>query len=51
MELIGARSAMTLLREAFYGARRFDDLVGRAGLSSMAVETASQTAELLADHG
>ena len=102
LELIGTRSAMTLLREAFYGARRFDDLVSRAGLSSMAasarlkefvaaglmvrrpyqspngtrceyvltdlgneclpvvlammrfgaaVETASQTAEVLADHG
>lgn len=33
--VIGTRSAMTLLREAFLGARRFDDLVGRAGLSSM----------------
>jgi hypothetical protein len=32
---------MTLLREAFDGARRF----------GVAVETASQTAELLADHG
>jgi hypothetical protein len=27
---------MPLLREAFYGARRFDDPVSRAGLSSMA---------------
>jgi DNA-binding HxlR family transcriptional regulator len=36
LELIGTRSAMTLLREAFSGARRFDDLVGGAGLSSMA---------------
>lgn len=35
LELIGTRSAMTLLREAFLGARRFDDLVARAGLSSM----------------
>ena len=35
LELIGTRSAMTLLREAFYGAKRFDDLVARAGLSSM----------------
>lgn len=35
LELIGTRSAMTLLREAFHGARRFDDLVARAGLSSM----------------
>jgi DNA-binding HxlR family transcriptional regulator len=35
LELIGTRSAMTLLREAFLGAKRFDDLVARAGLSSM----------------
>jgi DNA-binding HxlR family transcriptional regulator len=35
LELIGTRSAMTLLREAFHGASRFDDLVARAGLSSM----------------
>ena len=31
--LIGTRSAMTLLREAFYGATRFDDLVRRAGVT------------------
>jgi DNA-binding HxlR family transcriptional regulator len=33
LELIGTRSAMTLLREAFYGGTRFDDLVRRAGVT------------------
>jgi DNA-binding HxlR family transcriptional regulator len=33
LDLIGTRSAMTLLREVFYGARRFDDLVRRAGVT------------------
>ncbi|MFD8725393.1 winged helix-turn-helix transcriptional regulator [Streptomyces sp. NPDC059629] len=33
LDLIGTRSAMTLLREAFYGATRFDDLVRRAGVT------------------
>ena len=33
LELIGTRSAMVLLREAFFGARRFDDLVRRAGVT------------------
>ncbi|WP_405970596.1 helix-turn-helix transcriptional regulator [Streptomyces sp. NBC_00988] len=33
LALIGTRSAMTLLREAFYGATRFDDLVRRAGVT------------------
>ena len=47
MELTGTRSAMTLLREAFYGARRVVLAMMRFGA---AVETASQTAELLADH-
>lgn len=31
--LIGTRSAMVLLREAFYGGRRFDELTRRAGIT------------------
>lgn len=31
--LIGNRSTMTLVREAFYGSRRFDDLARRAGVT------------------
>ena len=34
-DVLGTRSAVLLLREAFYGARRFDDLVERAGVSTM----------------
>lgn len=33
LELIGTRSAMVLLREAFYGSTRFEDLVNRSGIS------------------
>ncbi|WP_326565169.1 helix-turn-helix domain-containing protein [Amycolatopsis rhabdoformis] len=33
LELVGTRSAMILLREAFYGGRRFDELARRTGLS------------------
>ncbi|MEW2498341.1 helix-turn-helix domain-containing protein [Streptomyces nodosus] len=33
LELIGTRSAMVLLREVFYGAGRFDDIVRRAGVT------------------
>jgi DNA-binding HxlR family transcriptional regulator len=31
--LIGTRSAMVLMREAFYGGRRFDELTRRAGIT------------------
>jgi DNA-binding HxlR family transcriptional regulator len=31
--LIGTRSAMVLVREAFYGGRRFDELTRRAGIT------------------
>src|SRR5690349_20447286 len=31
--VVGTRSAFLLLREAFYGARRFDDFAARAGIS------------------
>src|ERR1700753_1107547 len=33
LDLVGTRSALLLLREAFLGARRFEDLVRRAGLT------------------
>lgn len=33
LELVGTRSAMMLVREAFYGGRRFDELVRRTGLA------------------
>jgi DNA-binding HxlR family transcriptional regulator len=33
LDIIGTRSAMMLLREAFYGGRRFDELARRTGLS------------------
>lgn len=33
LKLVGTRSAMILLREAFYGGRRFDELARRTGLS------------------
>jgi DNA-binding HxlR family transcriptional regulator len=33
LELVGTRSAMILLREAFYGGRRFEELARRTGLS------------------
>lgn len=33
LSLIGTRSALVLLREVFFGATRFEDLVNRSGLS------------------
>lgn len=33
MQVVGTRSAMLLLREAWYGTTRFDDFATRAGLS------------------
>ncbi|MFI5615158.1 winged helix-turn-helix transcriptional regulator [Amycolatopsis sp. NPDC051903] len=33
LEVVGTRSAMILIREAFYGGRRFDELTRRTGLS------------------
>jgi DNA-binding HxlR family transcriptional regulator len=33
IDVVGARSAFLLLREAFYGTSRFDDFAGRAGIS------------------
>jgi DNA-binding HxlR family transcriptional regulator len=36
MEVVGTRSAMLLMREAFYGTRRFDDFAGRVGITEAA---------------
>lgn len=33
LEVVGTRTAMLLIREAFYGASRFDDLVLRVGVT------------------
>jgi DNA-binding HxlR family transcriptional regulator len=33
LDIVGTRSAMMLLREAYYGAHRFDDLARRAGIT------------------
>jgi DNA-binding HxlR family transcriptional regulator len=33
LEIIGTRSAMLLMREAFYGTTRFDDFVRRVGIT------------------
>lgn len=33
MGLVGSRSAMLIMREAFYGTRRFDDFVTRVGMA------------------
>jgi DNA-binding HxlR family transcriptional regulator len=33
LEVLGTRSAFLILREAFYGASRFDEFVGRVGIS------------------
>ena len=33
MQVIGTRSAMLLMREAYYGTRRFDDFAARVGIT------------------
>ena len=33
MEVVGTRSAMLLMREAYFGTRRFDDLAARVGIT------------------
>ncbi len=33
LDVVGTRSAMLLLREAYYGGRRFDDLARRVGIT------------------
>ncbi len=46
-ETIGTRSALVILREAFYGATRFEDFVERTGMSEPVV--AARLRELTAD--
>ncbi|GIF09054.1 winged helix-turn-helix transcriptional regulator [Actinoplanes siamensis] len=48
LDLIGTRSAMTLLREVFYGGSRFDDLARRAGVTPA---VAAQRLRQLVDGG
>lgn len=48
LSLIGTRSALVLLRESFFGATRFEDLVNRSGLSEAVA--AGRLKELVA-HG
>lgn len=48
LSLVGTRSALVLLREAFFGATRFEDLVSRSGLSEAVA--AGRLKELVA-HG
>ena len=48
MGLLGSRSAMLIMREAFYGTSRFDDFVQRVG---MAPATASAHLRALVDAG
>ena len=33
LEVVGTRSAMLMMREAYYGTRRFDDFARRVGVS------------------
>jgi DNA-binding HxlR family transcriptional regulator len=39
LRLVGTKSAMVLLREAFYGSRRFDELVRGAGVTEQIAAT------------
>lgn len=39
MEVVGTRSAMLLLREAFYGTTRFDDFAERVGITQAVAAT------------
>jgi DNA-binding HxlR family transcriptional regulator len=48
LDLLGTRSTMTLLREVFYGATRFDDLARRAGVTAA---VASQRLRQLVENG
>src|ERR1700753_3834300 len=48
MGLVGSRSAMLIMREAFYGTRRFDDFVQRV---EMAPATASSHLRALTSAG
>ncbi len=48
LQLIGTHSAMVLLREAFWGGRRFDDLARRAGVTE---QIAAKRLKQLVDSG
>jgi DNA-binding HxlR family transcriptional regulator len=39
LEVVGTRSTMLLLREAYYGTRRFDDFAERAGITEQVAAT------------
>ena len=39
LEVAGNRSALLIMREAFYGTTRFDDFAGRAGISEPVTAT------------
>ena len=46
MSLVGTKSAMLLMREAYYGTTRFDDFAKRVGITKAA--TSARLAELVA---
>jgi DNA-binding HxlR family transcriptional regulator len=48
LQVVGSRSAFLLLREAFYGATRFDDLVRLTGFTEA---VAAKRLKELVDHG
>jgi DNA-binding HxlR family transcriptional regulator len=48
LKLIGTHSALVLLREAFWGARRFEDLARRAGITE---QIAAKRLRQLVDEG
>src|ERR1700722_12395412 len=48
LDLVGTRSALLLLREAFYGTTRFADFAERVGISE---PVAAARLHELADHG
>ena len=45
MSLVGTKSAMLLMREAYYGTTRFDDFAKRVGITKAA--TSARLAELV----
>src|ERR1700679_1937172 len=47
LEVVGTRSALLILREAFYGTTRFDDFAERVGISQPVA--AARLRELVAD--
>jgi DNA-binding HxlR family transcriptional regulator len=43
MDVLGTKSAMLVLREAFYGTRRFDDFVRRVGVTEAVIPARLQS--------